>query len=250
MSGGLLAFARGSKGESVSVLIVSSTLFEVGELIYRESGRRVEGMGIPGTLCKGRRCDVLVSGVGQSLCGIHVTRALMEGSYSHVIQAGIAGSFTSDLPLGAVVVVREEAFGDLGAEDHGTFLDLFDMGLLSPDRPPFKERSLVAPESALASLSTVPRVKSVTVNRVLSEPRSIKWIRETYAPHIVNMEGAALFYAALTHGVPFTALRSVSDMVGPRDKSSWRIPEAVHALDLALEPVVDELFAGVTAKGF
>lgn len=226
----------------MSILIVSSTLFEVGDLIHRESRARLEGIGVPGTLIKGERCDILITGVGQCLCGIHVTRALARGKYTHVLQAGIAGSFVEEIPLGSVAVVREEVFGDLGAEDGGAFLDLFDMGLLREDVSPFRSRSLIAPENAASCLASFPRVKSVTVNRVLSEARSIEWIQKTHAPHIVNMEGAALFYAAHTHNVPFTALRAISDMVGPRDKSSWRIPEAVRALDASLEPLVSELY--------
>lgn len=225
----------------MSILLVSSTLFEVGDLIYRESGERVEGLGVPGTLIKGKRCDILVTGVGQCLCGVHVTRALMQGGYSHIIQAGIGGSFTPEIPIGSVVVVGEEVFGDLGAENQETFLDLFDMGLLREGLPPFRSRSLMAPETTLTCLAPIRRVRSVTVNRVLDDARSIEWIRKTYAPDVVNMEGAALFYAAHAHDVPFTALRAISDMVGPRDKSSWKIPEAVRALDSALEPLVSEV---------
>ncbi|MEY4668134.1 MAG: hypothetical protein RL518_833 [Pseudomonadota bacterium] len=224
----------------MSTLVVTSTLFELGSLIQRETGERVEGIGRPGTVLTGARCDFLVSGVGPVACGVHLSRALASGRYRRIIQAGIGGSFAPEVPIGSVVVVSEEVFGDLGAENHGSFLDLFEMGLLSKDQVPYRDGVLVAPESDLPSLQGLRRVRSVTLSRVLSEERSIAWIKERYAPQVANMEGAALFYSALLHEVPFLSIRAISDMVGPRDRGSWRIAEAVSALDGILAKVMEE----------
>ncbi len=224
----------------VTTLIVSATATEVAPLVERETGSRLTGMGEPGGIVQGNRCDFLITGVGQVACAAHLSRALMSRKYSRVVQAGIAGSFTPDIPIGSVAVVSEEGFADVGAESHGSFLDLFDMGLLSEGSHPFSGRFLVAPSVELPSLRGLPRVRSITVNRVLSESHSIAWARDRYSPSLVNMEGAAFFYVALLHQVPFLELRSVSDMVGPRDKSTWRIAEAVDALDSILTRVVGE----------
>lgn len=224
----------------MSTLVVSSTRFEIAASLKREVGESGEGMGTPGTVLQGKRCDFLISGIGQAVSGVHLSRTLAQRSYDRVIQAGIAGSFSPDVPMGAVAVVAAEAFGDLGAEDNGGFLDLFDMGLLTNGAGPFTDRFLVAPNIDLPCLAGLPRVRSVTVNRVLSEAGSIAWIRERYAPQIVNMEGAAFFYTALLQKVPFIAIRAISDMVGPRDRSAWKIPEAVSALDGVLSRVIDE----------
>ncbi len=224
----------------MSTLFVTSTLFEISSLIERETGQRVEGMGSAGTVLRGTRCDFLVSGVGPVACGIHVSRALASGRYRRIIQAGIGGSFTPEIPIGSVVVVSEEVFGDLGAENHGSFLDLFEMGLLPKDQAPFKDGVLVAPECEIRALSVLRRVRAVTLSRVLSEDPSISWVKERYAPHVANMEGAALFYAALLHEVPFLSIRAISDMVGPRDRGSWKIAEAVSALDGVLAGMMEE----------
>ncbi len=224
----------------VNTLVVSATALEVAPLVERETGTRLEGMGEPGSLVLGNRCDFLITGVGQVACAAHLSRVLMGRKYSGVVQAGIAGSFTPDIPIGSVAVVTEEVFADVGAESHGSFLDLFDMGLLREDAHPFSGRFLIAPSVQLPSLGGLPRVRSITVNRVLSESHSIAWARDRYSPSLVNMEGAAFFYVALLHQVPFLELRSVSDMVGPRDKSTWRIAEAVEALNGLLGRVVGE----------
>jgi futalosine hydrolase len=186
-------------------------------------------------------CHLLVTGVGQLQCAVHLARALARSPYSLVVQAGLAGSFTSALPKRAVVRVSSEVCADLGAEDRSGFLDLRDMGLLDPNVPPFKDGVLVAPELPYPSVQALQAVSSVTVNRVLSAPESIAWVRERYAPHVVNMEGAACFYAALLAGVPFVQLRAISDMVGPRDRAQWDIPGAVMALDEVLQRVLQDL---------
>lgn len=224
----------------MSALIVASTQFEIAESIAREVGMPVEGLGEPGTILRGKRCDFLITGVGQLQCGVHVARALAGAPYTLAIQAGIGGSFTSDLPIGSAAVVESDVLSDLGAEDHGTFLDLFDMGLLGRDATPFRQGWLTAPPLHFKALEGLPRVRGVTVNRVLSEERSISWVRERYNPQVVSMEGAAFLYACLLTAVPCLSIRTISDMVGPRDKGAWRIPDAVRALEGVLRPLLEE----------
>jgi futalosine hydrolase len=165
--------------------------------------------------------------------------------YDLIVQAGIAGSFSGILPKLSVVRVVSEECADQGAEGKDGFLHLTDMGLLDSEQFPFRSGKLCAPDVNIEALASMPLAHSVTVNRVLSEARSISWIRERFDPDIVNMEGAGFFYAALFAGVPFLALRSISDMVGPRNKDTWDIPGAVRALDGALEAVIDECKAQV-----
>ncbi len=224
----------------MSTLVVASTQFEIAESITREAGLAVEGLGEPGTIIRGRRCDFLITGVGQLQCGVHVARALSATPYTLAIQAGIGGSFTPDLPIGAAAVVEADVLSDLGAEDNGAFLDLFDMGLLGRDVAPFRQGWLEASPLHYKSLATLPRVRGVTVNRVLSEERSIGWVKERYDPQVVSMEGAAFLYACLLASVPCVSIRTISDMVGPRDKSAWKIPDAVRALEGVLKPLLEE----------
>ena len=40
--------------------------------------------------------------------------------------------------------------------------------------------------------------------------------------------------AARIHGVPFAELRTISNLVGPRDRASWQIGPALDALAVAL----------------
>lgn len=226
----------------MSVLLTVATLFEVAPMVERRApGLAATGVGAPGTVLRLDDLDLLVTGVGGVQCAAHVARVLARDQYELVVQAGIAGSFSPQIPIRSVVRVVSEVCADLGAEDNGGFLHLSDMGFLEPDQFPFSNGVLPASEIELTALATVSNVRSVTVNRVLSEAHSISWIKQRFDPHVVNMEGAALFYAALVAGVPFLSLRAISDMVGPRDTSTWEIPGAIQALDAVLEGVLREL---------
>ncbi|HEU4962722.1 MAG TPA: futalosine hydrolase, partial [Bacilli bacterium] len=52
-----------------------------------------------------------------------------------------------------------------------------------------------------------------------------------------GMEGAGVAAAAVLHGVRYAELRAISNPVGPRDRSAWRIPEALGALGVAVAAV-------------
>jgi len=53
------------------------------------------------------------------------------------------------------------------------------------------------------------------------------------------MEGAAFMFACLVHGVSFAQVRAVSNIVERRNRSAWKLPEAVEALSASLLAIVD-----------
>ena len=53
-----------------------------------------------------------------------------------------------------------------------------------------------------------------------------------------GMEGAGVAAAATRVGVPFAEIRAISNAVGPRDRASWQIPTALHALGAAIATIV------------
>lgn len=225
----------------MAILVTAATLLEIVPFIRRRMPEYpAQTVGSAGTLLELPGVDILVTGVGGLQCAAHVARVLATRRYDLLVQAGIAGSFSAALPKLSVVRVVSELCGDLGAEDNGSFLHINDMGLLDPNQFPFRDGELRATPAAIAALCGLAEVRSVTVNRVLSEERSIRWVSERFNPQIVNMEGAGLFYSALIAGVPFVSVRAISDLVGPRDKSKWDIPGAVRELDAVLEAIVAE----------
>jgi futalosine hydrolase len=235
---------------SRKILLVAATAFEIQPALelYGCTERWARSLGVAGTRLKTQVCDVLISGVGQLQSAVHITSCVISHQYDLVLQAGLAGSFSPQYPKCSVVSVSHEVLADFGAESDSGYLDIIDMGLLAVGQPPFTEGELQNPHCELLDQTGLPIVRSATVNRTLSDPRSIGWIAGRYRPDVVNMEGAALFHACLTLGVPFLELRAVSDLVGPRDKAAWDIPGAIKVLNEHLVRVVDTLASEGTSE--
>lgn len=218
------------------LLLVTATVFEVQPTIeyFTGNAQQLERLGVPGTCFEHEGFDCLVTGVGQLQCAAQLMARLTTTSYRAVVQAGLAGSFSPTYPERSLVRVREEVLGDFGSEADGSFLDMGDIGLLPRNQLPFRNGVLSVVEPDDLKLADLPQVRAVTVNRTLADLKSIEWVRQRYAPDIVNMEGAALFYVCLLQEVPFVELRAVSDMVGPRDKASWDVNGSIAALNRRL----------------
>jgi len=185
--------------------------------------------------------DILIGGIGLMHTAWHLGRELARKKPDLAIQAGIAGSFRRNWPLGQVVVIGSEQFGDLGVDDNGTFKDLFDTGLWPAGLSPFNGNSLVNTFSGLPFVPELPLAKGISINMVTGSPASIERLEQKYAPDIESMEGAAFHFACLQEGVPFLQLRSISNYVEARDRSKWNIPLAVKQLNETLISLVEQL---------
>ncbi|HNJ95959.1 MAG TPA: futalosine hydrolase, partial [Ferruginibacter sp.] len=68
------------------------------------------------------------------------------------------------------------------------------------------------------------------VNTITDSPLQQQQLVEHFQPDIESMEGAALHYVCLQEKVPFIQLRAISNYVGERDKSKWKMQEAITNL--------------------
>lgn len=204
------------------LLIVSSTQMEIAPF-----------------LSTAHPADVLITGVGAAHCMYALTKRLGERKYDFVLQAGIAGSF-GELPLCDVSYVRQDCFADLGIYENHQLQSLFNAGFIKPDEPPYTGGMLVN-DNVLFQRWALKTCNAVTVNTVSDNVAMEKCFKELYFPHIETMEGAALHYVCLMEGIPFLQLRAVSNIVGIRDKSQWRIKESVTALNHELIKIVGQL---------
>jgi futalosine hydrolase len=172
--------------------------------------------------------DSLVTGVGCTATAFQLGRVLATGHYRLAINLGVAGSFDPDFPPGTVAEVVSDEFGDLGADDKGTFLSLFDLNLSDPNQFPFREGRL-SPEQVQSTVAW-PCVHASTVQTTHGEAEQIRRFKARSKVSFESMEGAAFFYACMLSGVPCRQFRAVSNRVTPRDREAWKIPEALEAL--------------------
>jgi len=87
--------------------------------------------------------------------------------------------------------------------------------------------------------ATLPVVKGITVNKITDDKIQIKKMVEKFAPDIESMEGAAFHYVCLQQKINFLQLRSISNVVGERDKEKWEMKEAINNLNLELKNLLE-----------
>ncbi len=63
-------------------------------------------------------------------------------------------------------------------------------------------------------------------------------VRQKYNAHLETMEGAAFHYVCLQKEIPFLQIRGISNYVGERDKSKWKMEEAIDNLCNSLEDIL------------
>jgi futalosine hydrolase len=184
--------------------------------------------------------DVLVTGVGSPAALYHLQKRLQQIDYDMVVQAGIAGSFTNGPALEETVIVQQDTFADLGITEKENFSTIFDVKLSDKNEFPFTDGWLLNKSEWLHSL-LLKKVNAITVNTV-SDDKSLKLQREkTFQPGIETMEGAALHYICLQENIPFLQIRTVSNLVGERDKTKWKLKESIENLNNELLKLINHL---------
>lgn len=188
----------------------------------------------------GTGMDVLISGVGLPSAMYHLQKRMQQIDYDLIIQAGIAGSFNRRLVPGQTLWVKQDAFGDLGTEEKEIFSPVFDSGLADKNEFPFTNGWLLN-ESEVTKKIQLNAAKAVTVNKVTDSRLQEQQIIRHFDPDIESMEGAALHYVCLQENIPFLQLRTISNYVGERDKTKWKMKEAIMNLNTELIKLINEL---------
>ena len=171
--------------------------------------------------------EILITGIGMLNTSISLTQRLSSGKYDLLINIGVAGSFNPELNIGDVVEVVEEKISELGFEDGESFSEFNEFNL----------KNVFENKSKTDLLS----VRSITVNRVHGNKRSITEIINRLNPDIENMEGAAFFQVCNTFNVPCIQIRAISNKVEHRNKDNWNLPLAIKNLNNKVEEIIAEL---------
>ncbi|WP_290791223.1 futalosine hydrolase [Flavihumibacter sp. UBA7668] len=185
--------------------------------------------------------DILITGVGAVSATYAITRYLQHKRPELIIQAGVAGCFDSTIEQGTVFAVHKEALADLGVQAKTGFQNIFEMGLAASNEAPFKQSMLINPNKTLLKRSRLKKVTAITVNEISTSKKRIQEYLEFYHPTLETMEGAALHYVCLQENIPFMQLRSVSNLVGERNKKKWNLPLAIDNLNKVLVRLLEGL---------
>jgi futalosine hydrolase len=215
----------------VRVLVVVATAAEVGPFVAGLTRVVEAGPRVTRYKAAAHDIDVLISGVGMVATASWCSRLLASERFDLALNLGICGSFRTAIVPGTVVHVVSDRLAELGAEDGDRFLTIQQMGLLRDDEFPFKGGRLINDSPPpIASLANLPSVDGITVSTVHGNEGSIAGVTERFRPDVESMEGAAFMYSCLIHGVPFAQVRAVSNIVERRNRSAWKLHEAIAAL--------------------
>jgi futalosine hydrolase len=171
---------------------------------------------------------IMVTGIGMMATTYQLTKYLQTNKPDLIIMVGIAGCFKLNVPLGKVFAVKSETFGDLGVREKDKWNDVFDLKIMPKNEAPFTNKKLVNTNKVILSRTRLVLINAITINQISTSKKAISILQKKYHPTIESMEGAALHYVALQQNIPFVQIRGVSNYIGERNKSKWKIKEAIE----------------------
>ena len=217
----------------MNCLLIAATAREIAPFLlhYRNTQEQ---------LTPGSNIDVLVTGIGLTATAYHLSKQLQLKRPDLVIQAGVAGCFDDQWPLGSVVAIRQDTIADESVIEMKKLKTLFDLELVPQDQFPYTKGWLLN-DSAGLKKSKLPVVKGISVNQITTSKEMIRFYRKTFNPVTESMEGAALHYVCLKENTPFLQLRSISNYIGERNKRNWNMKESIANLNSELIKVIEKM---------
>ncbi len=189
------------------------------------------------TTAFGRPLLLMVSGIGPINAAMNLASLLAScPGMLGVVNLGVAGAFSLDvLPLGSFVLVNEEIWPEFGLLGE-TGIDPQGIGLAmgKVNGRPVWDRLVLSPADAAERMGLpvgdAPEVASLTVAGVTGTAQRAKALHQHYGAEVENMEGFALAWTCVRHGLPFLEIRTISNLVGSRRDEHWDLQGALRGL--------------------
>jgi len=224
----------------MNILIVSATLAEVQPLVNALKIPLTKTEKSYTTVYAGHAVTLLITGVGMVATAYHLG-GIQKEDFDIALNAGIAGSFSKDLPIGQLVNVTSDCFAELGADYGNKFVPLVELDFANETSEKFinKKGEILNDNTRNNSIiNTLQKVKGITVNTINGEADRIEKVKKIFAPDVESMEGAAFLYGCLKKGLPCFQLRTISNYIEPRNLNNWDIPFAIAYLNKHLLEII------------
>ena len=183
-----------------------------------EAERDAVRRGVPA----GAPVEVVAVGVGVAAAAAGTAYLLADPArvFTTVVCTGVAGGLVTRIDVGATAVATRSVAADLGADGPDGFLPLDELGFGATSLPTTALGLPGAVRGAILTVSTVTGTAARAGDLAARYPDAVA----------EGMEGFGVATACALAGVPFAEVRTVSNAVGPRDRASWRMREALEAL--------------------
>ena len=184
--------------------------------------------------------EILATGVGgMSMSWALHNRLQRINKPKLVINIGLAGSYSDALDIGDTVLLRTDCFADMGIDDNGTFIPLFSSGLIDGDTYPFSKGRIICDNRWADEITkSIKAVDAATVNMTSGSQEVISRIKSVWNPDVETMEGAWFAYICAMSEFPWISVRTISNMVEPRNKKNWNIEAALSNMKEQTEGIL------------
>jgi futalosine hydrolase len=188
------------------------------------------------------RFDVIVAGVGPAAAAASTAKALAAAEYGLVVSAGIGGGFPGRAEIGSLVVASEIIAADLGVETPGGFCSLDELGFGSTRVGVDISLATRLTEALLTAGLQAHAGPVITVSTATGTAATASELAERVVGAAAEgMEGYGVAIAAHDQSLPILEIRAISNAIGPRDRDSWRIGQALEALEAASSVLMEVL---------
>lgn len=209
--------------------VLSATPFEI-EPLFESGQERVGGWPVIGEgEVAGVPAIFAVSGVGKASAAAAVAALASGHGATAVILVGVGGAYPgSSMDLGAAALAGSETDLDLGVGRHPSWRGVNTLAIPGEDVDNVIPLAGAALDAAVYATGLAP-VAFATSDSVTADAAHASYVRDRFGVAVESMEGAGAARAARALGVVFLELRGVSNVVGERERASWRLAEAISA---------------------
>ncbi len=182
---------------------------------------------------------VEVCGFGPIVSAIRTTQLIARYKPDQVLLAGIAGALGPACLVGSAVEFDEAVCYGIGAGSGGGFLSAAELGWSQwPEAP---EISDVVRWHSDSDNQATPRTL-LTCCAASADSQDVAMRIDKYANAIAeDMEGFSVAAACRLAGIAIRVVRGISNLAGDRNKSHWRVHEAMAAVEKRILEILEEV---------
>ncbi|MCS7078460.1 MAG: futalosine hydrolase [Chloracidobacterium sp.] len=187
--------------------------------------------------------SILLTGVGIIRAAAAAAYVLGRRRFAALLHIGVGGAYPgAPVQVGDLATAAGECDPQSGIITPAGYQDLGGLGFPLTDAFP---NSLMfnSPwaDWVAQQVAPAPRLLFATVACCSGTDAAAAAMAARTTAAVENMEGLAVAWTAAQFGVPYAALRAISNFTGDRERQQWNLPAACAALARGLKAILDAL---------
>lgn len=182
---------------------------------------------------------VQICGFGPVASAVRTSQLIAAMQPDRILLVGIAGALKRVLASGQAALFDDVAMYGIGAGSGDAYRNAGELGWShwNSSSSTGNEVKIGDRISLQTAESVLPPTQLLTVCAAAATQKDARDRLATFPDALAeDMEGFSVAMAGAMAGVPVSIIRGISNIAGDRDKSRWRIADALHAAsDLLLE---------------